>query len=81
MALLDGHALVRRAAPVLEPLRPTVRWALGHGLPSVLMRFAARRGDVQGRLIVHGVSGDRGRCTRCPRRSAPAGRCTAPSSA
>ena len=59
MALLDGQALVRRAAPALNPLRPTVRWALGHGLPSVLMRVAARRGDVQGRLITQGGSGDR----------------------
>ncbi len=42
----------------LEPIKPTVRWALAHGLPSVLMRVAARRGDVQGRLITGGVSGD-----------------------
>ena len=39
----------------LEPIKPTVRWALAHGLPSVLMRVAARRGDVQGRLITSGV--------------------------
>ena len=44
--------------PVLSPVRPTVRWALGHGLPSVLMRVAARRGDVQGRLITGGFASD-----------------------
>ena len=43
---------------LLEPVKPTVRWALGHGLPSVLMRVAARRGDVQGRLITGGISSD-----------------------
>jgi cytochrome P450 len=56
-ALLDPQLLVRRAEPVLDPLRPTVRWALSHGLPSVLMRLAARRGDLQGRLITRGVDG------------------------
>jgi len=45
-------------ASLLDPVRPTVRWALGHGLPSVLMRVAARRGDVQGRLITGGVAND-----------------------
>ncbi len=43
---------------VLDPVKPTVRWALGHGLPKVLMRRAARQGDVQGRLITGGVSED-----------------------
>src|SRR5690349_9023567 len=43
---------------LLEPVKPTVRWALGHGLPKVLMTRAARRGDVQGRLITGGYSAD-----------------------
>jgi len=43
---------------LLEPVKPTVRWALGHGLPKVLMRRAARQGDVQGRLIASGVADD-----------------------
>jgi cytochrome P450 len=43
---------------LLEPVKPTVRWALGHGLPKVLMSRAARRGDVQGRLITGGYSAD-----------------------
>ncbi|WP_027861882.1 cytochrome P450 [Marmoricola sp. URHB0036] len=43
---------------LLEPVKPTVRWALGHGLPKVLMRRAARQGDVQGRLIAGGVVED-----------------------
>jgi cytochrome P450 len=43
---------------LLEPVKPPVRWALGHGLPKVLMRRAARQGDVQGRLITGGVSDD-----------------------
>ena len=53
-----GRTLLRRAAPALDPIKPSVRWALAHGLPSVLMRVAARRGDVQGRLITGGISDD-----------------------
>jgi cytochrome P450 len=43
---------------LLEPVKPTVRWALGHGLPKVLMRRAARHGDVQGRLVTGGFTDD-----------------------
>jgi cytochrome P450 len=46
---------------LLEPVKPPVRWALGHGLPKVLMRRAARQGDVQGRLITGGYSEDSAR--------------------
>src|SRR4051794_14035061 len=56
-----GRTLLQRAAPALDPVKPTVRWALGHGLPKVLMRRAARRGDVQGRLITGGFSEDSAR--------------------
>lgn len=33
-----------------EELRRGVRWGLGHALPGGLMRVAARRGDLQGRM-------------------------------
>ena len=35
-------------------VRQTVRWALSHGLPSVVMRRQAARGDIQGRLVAQG---------------------------
>ncbi len=37
--------------------KPVVRWGLGHALPRTVMRAAARRGDLQGRLIVAGSGG------------------------
>ncbi|CAN5252608.1 MAG: cytochrome P450 [Nocardioides sp.] len=39
------HGVVDRA------VKPPVRWTLGHGLPRVVIGRAARRGDLQGRLI------------------------------
>lgn len=33
-----------------DALKRAVRWGLGHGLPGGLMRIAARRGDLQGRM-------------------------------
>ncbi|GAB7003681.1 cytochrome P450 [Nocardioides sp. AN3] len=36
---------------VTEPVKPLVRWGLGHGMPRVVIGRAARRGDLQGRLI------------------------------
>jgi cytochrome P450 len=38
--------------------RPPVRWALGHYMPSSAMRMAAKRGDLQGRLIAASRGGD-----------------------
>ncbi|RNI25470.1 cytochrome P450 [Flexivirga caeni] len=44
-------------------MRPTdqvkrgVRWGLGHGLPGQLMRSAARRGDLQGRMTMAATRG------------------------
>ena len=35
-------------------LKQSVRWALSHGLPSVVMKRAAARGDIQGRLVSQG---------------------------
>jgi cytochrome P450 len=41
-----------------EEARSTVHWGLAHGLPRLAMRVAARRGDLQGRLMEAGWSGD-----------------------
>ena len=38
--------------------KPVVRWGVGHLLPRTLMRVAARRGDLQGRLIMASRGGD-----------------------
>jgi cytochrome P450 len=38
--------------------KASVRWGLGHLLPSVVMRMAARRGDLQGQLIQASRGGD-----------------------
>jgi cytochrome P450 len=38
--------------------KPLVRWSLGHLLPRTLMAVAARRGDLQGRLITASRGGD-----------------------
>jgi len=45
--------LVSRAE---EPVKPVVRWSVGHLLPRTVMRRAARHGDLQGRLIVDSYS-------------------------
>src|SRR5579863_5878673 len=41
-----------------EQARSGVYWGLGHGLPRVMVRRAARRGDLQGRLMLAPTSGD-----------------------
>jgi len=38
--------------------KPVVRWGLGHLLPRTVMTAAARRGDLQGRLILTSRDGD-----------------------
>lgn len=38
-------------------MRSTVHWAVAHGLPTVLLRRAAERGDLQARLIQVGALG------------------------
>lgn len=38
-------------------IRSSVHWAVAHGLPRQLMRMAARRGDVLGRLVFASPSG------------------------
>ena len=42
----------------LAPVRQGVRWGLGHGLPSLLMSRAAKRGDLQGQLVTRTAGGD-----------------------
>jgi cytochrome P450 len=42
---------------LLDPAKPVVRWGVNHGLPRVLLRAAARRGDVQGRLVADAAGG------------------------
>ena len=38
-------------ARVQDGIKPVVRWGLGHGLPRTVLRTAARRGDLQARLV------------------------------
>ncbi len=45
-------------SPTDSLVRPAVRWSLGHALPSTVMRNAARRGDLQGRLVDRRVAHD-----------------------
>ncbi|SDG07129.1 hypothetical protein SAMN05216553_105192 [Lentzea fradiae] len=40
-----------------EHVKPAVRWGIGHALPRTVMRLAARRGDLQGRITVEASSG------------------------
>ncbi|OHV34860.1 cytochrome [Pseudofrankia sp. EUN1h] len=42
---------------VRDDARSAVYWGAAHGLPRVAVRAAARRGDLQGRLIVAGAGG------------------------
>jgi cytochrome P450 len=39
-------------------VKPALRWGLGHQLPRTIMAVAARRGDLQGRLILASRGGD-----------------------
>jgi len=41
-----------------EEARSAVHWGVAHGLPRLAVRAAARRGDLQGRLMVAASSGD-----------------------
>jgi cytochrome P450 len=41
-----------------EEARSTVHWGLAHGLPLLVTRLNARRGDLQGRLVVAGSDGN-----------------------
>jgi hypothetical protein len=48
----------RHGAGWREEMRSNVHWGLAHGLPRLAMRAAARRGDLQGRLMVAASTGD-----------------------
>ncbi len=43
--------------PLTEGLRSEIAWALNHGLPRIAVRALARRGDLQGRLIMDSTQG------------------------
>lgn len=40
-----------------EHVKPAVRWGIGHALPRAVLRMAARRGDLQGRITVEATTG------------------------
>lgn len=42
------------AAQVRDEIRARTHWTLAHGVPRTALRAAARRGDLQGRLVVAG---------------------------
>jgi cytochrome P450 len=57
--VLDAPAgRVGHGAGWREEARSGVYWAVAHGLPRVVIRGAARRGDLQGRLMLAPASGD-----------------------
>ena len=58
-------------------VKQSVRWALSHGLPSVVMRRQAARGDIQGRLVSQGGAWTPRPWPPSPTRSAPTAPCTA----
>ncbi|MBP2326837.1 cytochrome P450 [Kibdelosporangium banguiense] len=49
-----ARALLDRAE---RHVKPIARWGINHGLPRVVLRVAARRGDLQGRLAVEATTG------------------------
>ena len=56
---LDPPGEKGRPGPGLRgEIRSTVYWGIAHGLPRLLVRAAARRGELQGRLILTPSSGD-----------------------
>ncbi len=40
-----------------DHVKPAVRWGIGHALPRAMLRLAARRGDLQGRITVEATTG------------------------
>ncbi|MET8758833.1 cytochrome P450 [Lentzea sp. NPDC004782] len=40
-----------------DHVKPAVRWGIGHALPRAVLRLAARRGDLQGRITVEASTG------------------------
>lgn len=59
MSITAARPLPARAAHrAQESTKPVVRWTVGHALPRVAMTVAARRGDLQGRLVMEAESRD-----------------------
>lgn len=50
--------VTERLADNLSFAKPAVRWTLGHFVPRTAMRAAARKGDLQGELVMLGADGD-----------------------
>ncbi|WP_431605598.1 cytochrome P450 [Amycolatopsis melonis] len=44
-------------AGALNRTKPLIRWSIGHALPRTLLRREARRGDLQGRMVVAAAEG------------------------
>jgi cytochrome P450 len=58
MALLvRPSAPLAHAAEVRERVRSAVHWGVAHAVPRTVLAAAARRGDVQGRLVIGGSTG------------------------
>jgi cytochrome P450 len=52
LSTVPAHGIAHRVTDrVTEPVKPLVRWGLGHGIPRAVIGRAARQGDLQGRLI------------------------------
>ena len=50
--------MARNSRSVLDgAVKPVVRWGLGHALPRAVLRREARRGDLQGRMVVAAADG------------------------
>ncbi|MDH2412765.1 cytochrome P450 [Nocardioides sp. CER19] len=63
LSTVPAPSLARRLADrVTEPVKPLVRWSLGHGIPRTVIGRAARQGDLQGRLIT--AAAENGRTDR-----------------
>ena len=52
---IGDNAVTRKARAQAQQ---SVRWALGHGLPNLLVRGSRRRGDLQAQLIAASKAGD-----------------------
>ncbi|XVX22156.1 cytochrome P450 [Actinomycetota bacterium] len=50
--------MTRARAVASAEAKSGLRWALGHGIPRIAVRAAARRGDLQGRLIASSATHD-----------------------
>lgn len=55
---LDARGAPARGPGWQEQARSNLYWGLAHGLPRMMIRRAARRGDLQGRFMLAPPSGD-----------------------